>query len=183
MTRTIALLFLLVFCFATAMHAQAQAPKPDPEVKKLQVLVGHWTFKGEYKAGPLGPGGKFTRQYTGQMILGRFFFRGRWNEKGAMGDTQGFEIDGYDPVNKRFACTGYTDQGIRVSAALTANGKALNWEGKAFVAAEQYGFKEAFVFDPELMSGTATAEISADGRTWMRLYEAKFTKVKTAPKK
>jgi hypothetical protein len=36
---------------------QAPAPQPDPEVKKLQALVGHWTFKGEYKAGPLGPGG------------------------------------------------------------------------------------------------------------------------------
>ena len=42
---------------------QAPAPQPDPEVKKLQVLVGHWTFKGEYKAGPLGPGGKVAGEY------------------------------------------------------------------------------------------------------------------------
>jgi len=58
MQRISALLFLLVFCFATAM--QAQAPKPDPEMKKLGVLVGHWTYEGEYKPGPLGPGSKIV---------------------------------------------------------------------------------------------------------------------------
>ena len=53
MQRISILLFLLVFCSATAMQAQAPAPKPDPEVKKLHVWVGHWTYEGEYKPGPL----------------------------------------------------------------------------------------------------------------------------------
>jgi hypothetical protein len=45
MKRFRILLFLLVACFATAMLAQtpASALKPDPALKKLGVLVGHWT--------------------------------------------------------------------------------------------------------------------------------------------
>lgn len=37
---------LLVACFATALLAQAPSstPKSDPELKKLAVLVGHWTY-------------------------------------------------------------------------------------------------------------------------------------------
>jgi hypothetical protein len=44
--------------FAVSLWAQTTVPKPDPELKKLGVIVGHWTYEGEYKAGPLGPGGK-----------------------------------------------------------------------------------------------------------------------------
>jgi hypothetical protein len=82
MQRFHILLFLLVACFATAMQAQSQAPKPDPEMKKLHVFVGHWTYEGEATPGPLGPGGKFAGEYDGQMILGGFFYQGRWTEKG-----------------------------------------------------------------------------------------------------
>jgi hypothetical protein len=53
MTRTIALLFLLVFCCATAMQAQTQAPKPAPEVKKLLPQLGLWTYEREAKPGLL----------------------------------------------------------------------------------------------------------------------------------
>jgi hypothetical protein len=45
MQRFHILLLLLFACFATAIQAQtpATAPKPNPELKKLAVLVGHWT--------------------------------------------------------------------------------------------------------------------------------------------
>jgi len=81
MKRISVLLFLLVFCSATAMQAQAPAPKPDAEVKKLHAVVGHWTFEGEAKPGPLGPGGKFTGESNCQMILGGFFFQCQWRKQ------------------------------------------------------------------------------------------------------
>jgi hypothetical protein len=102
MQRISLVLLVLVLFSATAMQAQAPAPKPDPEVKKLHVWVGHWTYEGEYKPGPLGSGGKETGEYNGQMILGGFFFQARWTEKGPAGETRGLDIEAYDPVDKNF---------------------------------------------------------------------------------
>jgi hypothetical protein len=75
MQRFHILLFTLVACFGTAMMAQAPASKPDPVLKKLAVLEGHWTYVGEYKPGPLGPGAKTSGEYDAQMILGGFFLQ------------------------------------------------------------------------------------------------------------
>jgi hypothetical protein len=100
MARISVLLLLLVFCSATGMRAQAPAPKPDPALKKLGVLVGHWTYEEEWKAGPLGPGGKMSGVYDAHMILGGFFLEAEQTEKGVMGEIRNLEIDAYDPVNK-----------------------------------------------------------------------------------
>ncbi len=95
--------FVLGLSLATAILAQTPVPKPDPESKKLATfLSGHWTYEGEYKPGPLGPGGKITGEYTGQTILKGSFFEGRETEKGATGEMHNIEIDAYDPANKNF---------------------------------------------------------------------------------
>ena len=110
MQRISVLLLLLVACFSTAMRAQAPAPKPDPALKKLSVYLGHWTCEGESKAGPLGPGGKVTSEESIQMILGGFFQQVWAKDNGPTGG-QSLEIAGYDPVNKNFPFSGYTDDG------------------------------------------------------------------------
>lgn len=182
MRRITILLFLSVFCFATAMQAQAQAPKPDPELKKLSVFLGHWTYEGESKTGPLGPGGKYTGEYTARMILGGFFFQARWAEKGASGETRSLEIVGYDPVNKNLVSNGYEDGGGTGSAVLNVSGSGYTGTGKYLLAGKQYLTRIAATFAPDLMSITRKLEISADGTTWTP-YEEKWTKVQAAPKK
>jgi hypothetical protein len=183
MQRISLLLLALVFCFATAMQAQAPAPKPGPEVKKLRVSVGHWTYEGEFKPGPLGPGGKVTGERTGEMILGGFFFQGRWAQTGPTGEARALEITGYDPVNKNFSSEFYFGDGGRVSAVLTISGNTLTWAGKGLGPGKQYLFKETFILAADLMSMTDKAEISADGKTWTPLFERNWTKAKPAPKK
>jgi hypothetical protein len=183
MTRTSALLFILVVCFATAMQAQAPAPKPGPEVKQLRALVGHWTYEGEYKPGPLGPGGKYTGEFTCQMILGGFFLQIRWTEKGPAGETRGLEIDGYDPVNKNLSAEAYSDDGSRFSGVVTVTGNTRTYAGKAVAAGKQYQIKDSLILAPDLTSATEKAEISADGKTWTPLFESKWTKVQPATKK
>jgi len=179
MRRFNILLFLLVVCFATAMRAQTHAP----ELKKLAVVVGHWTYELEYKPGPLGPGGKFTGDATDQMTLGGFFLQERRAEKGAMGETGALEITGYDPVNKNFTVSGYEGDGNTYSGVLTVNGNTWTYTGKFVVAGKQYLFKDTFILAPDLMSAIAKAEISADGNTWTPWFEGKYTKAKPAPKK
>jgi hypothetical protein len=183
MKRTIALLFLLAFCPATTMQAQAQAPKPDPALKKLSVLVGHWTYDGESKPGPLGPGGKLTGDWTAQMILGGFFLQARSTEKGPAGEGRGLEIDGYDPVNKNLSSHYYADDGSTFSGVITVSGNTYTWAGKFVVAGKQYQFKGPFVLAADSANGTYKTEISADGKTWVPFGESKWTKAKPAAKK
>jgi hypothetical protein len=183
MQRISILLLVLVVCFATAMQAQAPAPKPDPALKKLHVLVGHWTEEGEYKPGPLGPGGKTTGVYTAQMILGGFFMQAEETEKGAMGETRSLEVYAYDPVNKNLTCNVYMSDGSTFSGVVTVSGNTLTWAGKSTVAGKQYLFRQPMIFAPDLMTATAKGEISVDGKTWTPFFEVEYTKAKPAPKK
>jgi hypothetical protein len=183
MKRISILLFFLVVCSATAMLAQAPAPKPDPALKKLSVLVGHWTYEGEYVASPLGPAGKVTGERTYQKILGGFYLQGRWAQKGPGGEAQVLEITGYDLVNKNLSSEFYFGDGGRASAVLTISGNAWTWAGKGVIGGKQMSFKETFVLAADLMSMTDKGEISADGTTWAPLLERTHTKVPPAAKK
>lgn len=176
---------LLVVCVTTALQAQAppSAPKPDPALKKLHVLAGHWTYEGEYKPGPLGPGGKIIGEYSGQAILGGFFFEGREVEKGSTGEMRNLEIDEWNPASNNFASNIYQDDGSRFLGTLSVEGNTVTWAGKFTVAGKEYQLREPLVLAADLKSGTAKAEISTDGNTWTPFFEAKFTKAKPAPKK
>jgi len=183
MQRISLLLFVLVLFSATAMEAQAPAPKPDPALKKLSVLAGHWTYEEEWKAGPLGPGGRMTGVYDAHMILGGFFLQAEQTEKGAMGEMRNLEIDAYDPVNKNFTSDMYLSDGTKSSFTITVSGNTITWAGTLTFAGKQYQFKEPMVFAPDFMSATAKAEISVDGKTWTPAWEGKWRKAKPAPKK
>ena len=119
-----------IVCLVSAILVQAQSPKPDPAALKLQPFVGDWTYVGEFQAGPLGPGGKITGVQKGRMILGGFFLELRWKEKGSNGETQGFEIDGYNPVNKNFTYNVYLDRGGAESGVFAFSGNTWSWSGK-----------------------------------------------------
>jgi hypothetical protein len=183
MQRISILLLALVVCFATAMQAQAPAPKPDPEVKKLHVLVGHWTIEGEFKPGPLGPGGKWTGVDNCRMILGGFFFQCQLSGKVAESEVRLLEIDGYDPVNKNFSSRLYIGDGSTFSGVSTVTGNTWTWTGKWTAAGKEYQYKEAFILSPDLTGATNRSEISVDGKTWVPFGESKWTKAKPAAKK
>ena len=183
MKRTITLLFLLALCSTTAIQAQAPAPKPDPELKKLSVFVGHWTWEGEHKTGPGGPGGKLTGEWTGQMILGGFFFQGQTTEKWPQGEVGSLLIFGYDSVNKRFIGNWYLSDGSRLSGLLTVAGNAYTYAGKFLTPGKQYQYRWTFVVAPDLASGTLKEESSVDGKTWTPVRDSQWTKVKSAAKK
>jgi hypothetical protein len=176
-------LFLLVICFTTAMQAQTPAPKTGPEIEKLHVMVGHWTYEGETKPGPLGPGGKFNGEMTCQMILGGFFLQCQVSGKEAGREARLLEIDGYEPVNKNFSSQCYFDDGSTFPRVLTVAGNTWTYVGKLAAAGKEYQHKDSLVLAPDLASGTEKAEISADGKTWTPFTESRWTKAKPAPKK
>jgi len=185
MRRFVVLFLLLMVGIVSVVQAQtpATAPKPAPELKKLQPLVGHWTFEGEGKPGPLGPGGKFTGEFNSRMILGGFFLQCQMSGKLAESEMRVLEIDGYDPVNKDFSSEMYLGDGSRFTGVITIAGNTWTYAGKWAVAGKQYQLKDSVTFGPDWTSATEKLEISADGKTWTPLFEDEWTKVKPAPKK
>jgi hypothetical protein len=178
-------LFIALTCllmFSTMVAAQTSAPKPDPALQQLQVLVGHWTYQGEYKAGVLGPGGKIAGVYDCQPVLGGFFLQAGETEKGAEGETHNIEIDGYDPISKNLTFQGYQSDGSTWSGVIAVSGKKITWDGKWFIAGKPYPLKADFILATDSMSAMEEAKISTDsGKTWVSLFSAKW--VKAAAKK
>jgi hypothetical protein len=183
MQRVSVLLFLLVFCFATALQAQAPAPKPDPELGRLHFWVGHWTYEGQSQSGAWGAGGKFTGEFTGQMILGGFFLQARWKEQGALGEMRSLEVVGYDSVNKNIFSSGFQDEGSTWSGKVSLSGSTLTFTGKVLSAGKQYPIRATYILAPDLASATRKEEISVDGKSWTTTSQSKWTKVKPAAKK
>lgn len=170
--------------FAVSLWAQTTAPKPDPEIKKFDVFLGHWTYKGEYEAGPLGPANKVTGEMATKRILGGFFVQNQYTEKGPMGESHVLEIIGYDPANKTYPSTAYGDDGASALGAYVLDGNIFNYSGKLIFGGKQYQYRVTEVFAADLMSFMQKAEISADGNTWTPFFEANIQRVsKPAPKK
>ena len=174
---------LLVVCFVIAVQAQTTAPKPDPALKQLHGLLGHWTYTCEYQATPLGPASKTTGEYTNQMILGGFFVKGQWNEKAANGVLEGLEVDRYDPESKKFAFSGYQNDGSTYSGTFEIKGTTETTEGKFFSGGKQYDSRATIVYSADWTTADQKAEVSADGKTWMPWFEQKMTKAKPTAKK
>ena len=183
MTRTIALLFLLMACFAMALEAQTPTPKPDPALKKMLPFLGHWTYEGESQPGPLGPGGKVTGEQNVRMILGGYFVETRTTEKNPRGETRSLEIDRYDPGDKNFPFSVYDSEGGTFSGVFTVSENTSPWSGKYVVAGKQYLIRGTDTLAADSMSFTRKSEMSADGKTWAPLSESKFTKVRPAAQK
>jgi hypothetical protein len=174
---------LLTVCFVIAAEAQTAAPKPDPEFKKLQVLVGHWTYDGEYKAGPWGPATTIKGEWTYQFVLNGFVLQGHCTEKSAQGVVHYLEIDEFDQSAKKIVDSVAGDDGSRYSGSVVVSGNTVTWAGTFYLDGKPYQFREPMVCSADFTNCPAKAEISTDGKTWVPFFETTFIKAKPAAKK
>ena len=173
---------LVVLLFAVVLQAQAPAPKPGPEHKKLEIWVGDWTYDGEANATPFGPAGKVSGKNSTKPILGGFFVEFRGEDKGTAGTTHWVEIDGYDPVTKKFTWNNFASDGSVQSVTYTMEGKTMSYSGTQVTGGKQAKIRGTCVFTPDFMSNVDKREITFDGKAWMPLWEGKATKLKSSPK-
>lgn len=172
----------VLLVFAASIWAQTQAPTPAPELKKLGIMVGHWTYEGEYKAGPGGPNGKAKGEDRIQWILGGFILQDLETETGALGDARMAVLYAYDPVNKNLVSAGLMNDGGPVSGTVKVNGNTVVYEGKVVLGGKELIARLTYVVATDLMTMTQKVETSADGKTWAPFFDALFTKVKPGPK-
>lgn len=171
-----------VLCAALSVAAGAQAPpqppKPGPEHQRLAAFVGTWTFEGEMKPGPMGPGGKMTGNDRIQWLPGNFFIERRYDGKSPMGEMKGLEILGYDAAKKTYTFNGFDNMGMSGSGTLTVSGNTWTTQGTGNMAGMVFHDRCTLAFAEGLKTLNIKCEMSQDGKKWAPSFEGKATKVK-----
>jgi len=182
MKRIAIVVCAVLLVFAVSLWAQTTAPKPDPELKKLGVMVGHWTYEGEYKASPLGPAGKAKGEEFIQWILGGFFLQDLEIEKGALGETRMALLYAYDPASKNIVGNGLGSDGGPASGIAKVSGNTITFDGKFVFGGKEIMIRIVYTVAANPMTMTQKVEVSVDGKTWAPMFDALYTKVKPGPK-
>lgn len=153
-------------------------PKPGPEHQRLGVFVGNWTFTGEMKPGPMGPGGKMTGTDRIQWMPGNFFIERRFEGKGPMGQMSGLEIMGYDPGKKAHTYAFFDGTGMSASGTVSITGNTWAFTGVSNMAGKTMQERCNLVLGAGSTSLKIMCEMSGDGKSWSPIFEGTATKAK-----
>src|SRR5688572_14599537 len=112
MRRLAVVVAVLSMQVAAVIAQKPEVPKPGPEHQRLAAFVGNWTFEGEMKPGPMGPGGKMTGTDRIDWVPGNFFIQRLYQGKSPIGEMQGLEILGYDAAKKVYTFNSFDNMGM-----------------------------------------------------------------------
>jgi hypothetical protein len=171
---------IAVFSMSAGVLVQQkpEMPKPGPEHQRLGTFVGNWTFEGEMKPGPMGPGGKMTGTDRVQWVGGNFFVERRFEGKGPMGTISGVEILGYDPAKKVYTYHVFDSFGTMGSGTMTLSGSTWTAAGTSSTGGKVMHDRCKLAFGAGSTTLTFTCDMSSDGKTWTPSFEGKATKGK-----
>jgi hypothetical protein len=175
MKRVLLISLLTILSLGATASAQMEMPKVGPEHRKLDYLVGSWTMEGEMKAGPMGPGGKFTETEQNQWMEGGFFLVSHSNFKSSMGNGTAMSVIGYDNSAHLYTFSEFNSMGEADTSSGTIEGDTWTWNGDK----KMNGMTTRFVM--KVKSPTSydfKFETSSDGKDWTAMMEGKATKTK-----
>lgn len=110
-----------------AAQQPPQAPKPGAEQKRLGYFAGNWTFQGEAKPSPMGPGGKITFTESCTWFAGGFHLVCSTKGTSPMGPSTGHGTMSYDAARKTYVYHAITSRGDLIYARGQVNGKVWTW--------------------------------------------------------
>ena len=183
MKRISLLLAGLVICFTAAIQAPARGSNPAPEMGKLKVFLAHFTYEGESKTSPLGPGVKFSGEWDGLLILGGFFVQAAGIEHDPAGDTRFLEVWEYDPARREYVSRGYQDDGSTYTEKFIIKGTTIPVTGVLYTNGKRYLYRRTEIWSTDWSSATMKEEIFTYGKTWVPLYDARMTKAASGAKR
>jgi hypothetical protein len=171
------LCFALMFLIAVSPAIWAQTeeqPKPGPEHKRLQPLVGEWSYQGEAQATPFGPAGKFAGKQSSRSVLNGFFVESRWEDTSTSGyAAQGMFLTGYDRAAQRYTDFSFENDGTASYGFVTIDGN--RWTGtrnRIGRDGKTYKLRWSTDFSEDGMSTQDKQEYSDDdGKTWQPFFE------------
>jgi hypothetical protein len=134
MLRTYRSLAALLVFAAPALCAQAPAgpPPPGPEHKRIEYFAGRWTSVGDFKPGPMGPGGKMEARSVCEWFSGGFYLVCHYDGTMAGAPMKGLGIMGYHSERKRHTYYGIDNFGMPADVAYaTPTADTWPWEGES----------------------------------------------------
>lgn len=159
----------------SAAPLQPVATKPGPECKKLEQWVGDWTYEEVHQATPFQHAGTFTGKASVRPILRGFFVE--WYAEENEGDAWR-EIDGYDPIARRYFWYAFYADGSVEVMAYTMEGDTVSMSGHTVIGGKPAGMRGTGVFTPDSRGFVYKYEVSLDGKTWIPSGEMRFAKTK-----
>jgi hypothetical protein len=178
MKRLAVVVAVVSMCVGAVTAQKPEMPKPGPEHQRLGVFVGTWTFEGEMKPGPMGPGGKVTGTDRIEWTPGNFFLQRTYQGKSPMGEMQGIEIFGYDGVKKAYTFNSFDSLGMMGSGTMTVKGNTWIATGTSTIGAATMRDRCTLEFGAGESTLAIKCEMSADGTKWAPTFEGKATKAK-----
>ncbi len=164
--------------FEVEKEIPVQMPKPAPELRKLEYFAGNWTWEGDMKPGPMGPGGKMIMTEDNKWMDGGFFLTMQSEFKSpAMGSGSGMAYMGYDAGNKVYTYDEFNSMGESQHSTGTVDGDTWTWIGEQHLGG--HTMKTRFIMKAlSATSYTFQFEMSPDGSNWSTVMDGKATKEK-----
>lgn len=150
----------------TTIHAQIQEPpKPGPEQKKLEVMVGEWSYEGAEVDTPLGKKGNFSGKTIARMVANGFVLEQRAAEKSG----EWLDLLWYDSLTKSYIFQSFDPSGSVSSGTVTVNGNTWIATGvRVDTKGQRVHVKSTQTLSPEGKTNTSKQEYSLDeGKTWL----------------
>lgn len=116
--------------FLTTVVAAQQPPappKPGAEQKRLAYFAGDWTFQGEAKPSPMGPGGKINVTESCAWFAGGFHLVCKSKGTGPMGPATGQATMSYDAGRKAYLYHAISSRGDAIAVRGQVDGKVWTW--------------------------------------------------------
>jgi hypothetical protein len=140
-------------------------------------MVGKWTYQGEAKASPLGPGGKITATETCELSQGGFAVVCRSEGTGPKGPGTGLNVMSYDTAQKTYTYYAVSSMGDNMFVRGHLKGNVWTFEDTAEVDGKTMKFRATVTEDSPTMSTFKLEAGPADGQM-MVIEEGKSTKQK-----
>ena len=163
---------------AMAVTAQQPDAKPGAEHKRIGYFAGQWTYQGEAKQSPMGPGGKITGSETCEWFAGGFQLVCRSKGTGPKGAGTGQSIMSYDPARKAYTYYAMSSHGDNIFIRGQVNGKVWTWEDEMTVEGKPMKIR-ATVTEETPTSYSFKLEGAVGGGQMMVMEEGKATKGKS----
>src|SRR5258708_3734604 len=176
--RRITIFLILCVALTVGALAQMEAPEPGPEHKKLDMFAGTWTLDGDLKPGPIGPGGKMTKNEKCEWMEGGFFLVCHADFKSvSMGSGSGLSVMGYSSDDKAYTYREFNSYGEFEDSRGALDGDTWTWTGDEKMG----GMTMKGRFTMKVTSPTSYNfgyEMSQDGTKWTTMMDGKATKGK-----
>jgi hypothetical protein len=165
---------------ADTKTAAVQAPparKPGAEQKRIGYFAGQWTFQGEAKPSPMGPGGKITMTESCEWFAGGFQLVCRSKGTSPMGPGTSQAVLAYDAGRKAYTYHAISSHGDAIFIRGNVDGKVWTYVDDVTVEGKPMKIR-ATVTEETPTSYSFKLEASFDNGPMVVMEEGKATKVK-----